>query len=97
MQYFYRAHLTPEKALAFAGKYFLGKGFAAGPAAASRAVYTDVRGAVEISLDSEGGHYTRVTIATRDVGESEIDKVAKRFLSELHAVEEPQHAVRGAY
>jgi hypothetical protein len=97
MHYFYRAHCTPEKALAFAGKYFLGRGFAAGPAAADRATYTDARGAVEIQLETEGGHYTRVTVATRDVGESEIDRVAKRFLAELHAVEEPQHAVRGAY
>jgi len=97
MQYFYRAHLTPEKALAFAGKFFLGRGFAAGPAAEGHALYTDARGAVEIGLDVEGGHYTRVTVGTRDVGESEIDRVAKRFLSELHSVEEPHHALRGAY
>jgi len=97
MHYFYRAHCTPEKALAFAGKFFLGGGFAAGPAAADRATYTAARGAVEIQLETEGGHYTRVTASTRDVGESEIDKVAKRFLAELHAVEEPRHAVRGAY
>jgi hypothetical protein len=36
-------------------------------------------------------------MATRDVGESELDKVAKRFLTELHAIEEPRHEVRGAY
>ena len=97
MQYFYRAHCTPEKVLAFAGKFFLGRGFAAGPAGADRASYTDARGSVAISLETEGGHYTRVTAGTRDVGESEIDKIAKRFLAELHAVEEPQHTVRGAY
>jgi hypothetical protein len=38
-----------------------------------------------------------VTVATDDVGESELDKVAKRFLSELHAAEEPGYVVRGAY
>lgn len=97
MQYFYRAHCTPEKVLAFAGKYFLGRGFAAGPAGSERASYTDPRGSVAVSLEMEGGHYTRVNVATRDVGESEIDKVAKRFLAELHAVEEPRHVVRGAY
>lgn len=97
MHYFYRAHCTPEKALAFAGKFFLARGFAAGPSAQDRITYTDNRGAVDIKLETEGGHYTRVTVSTRDVGESEIDKVAKRFLAELHAVEEPGHAVRGAY
>lgn len=97
MQYFYRAHVTPEKVLAFAGKFFLGKAFQAGPKGDSKSTYTDARGAVEVSVEIEGGHYTRVTAATRDVGESEIDKVAKRFLAELHAIEEPQHSVRGAY
>jgi len=97
MQYFYRAHVTPEKVLAFAGKFFLGRSFQAGPKGDARAVYTDDRGAVEIAVEIEGGHYTRVTASTRDVGESEIDRVAKRFLAELHAIEEPSHAVRGAY
>lgn len=97
MQYFYRAHVTPEKVLAFAGKYFLGKAFQAGPKAESKATYTGARGAVEIAVEGEGGHYTRVTAGTRDVGESEIDKVAKRFLAELHTMEEPQHVVRGGY
>ena len=97
MQYFYRAHSTPEKVLAFAGKFFLGRNFTAAGGGEGRASYTDSRGAIEIGVETEGGHYTRVTIATRDVGESEIDKVAKRFLAELHAVEEPGHAVRGAY
>ena len=45
----------------------------------------------------EGGHYTRVTVATSDVGESELDRVAKRFLAELHTQGEPGHVVRGAY
>ncbi len=97
MQYFYRAHITPEKVLAFAGKFFLGKSFQAGPKAESRMTYTDARGAVEISVENEGGHYTRVTAMTRDVGESEVDKLAKRFLAELHSLEEPEHVVRGAY
>lgn len=97
MRYFHRAHCTPEKALAFAGKFFLSRGFQEGPAAAERAVFTDGRGAVEVAVDVEGGHYTCVTVATREVGESEVDRLAKRFLAELHAVEEPAHTVRGAY
>ncbi|MFI5280598.1 MAG: hypothetical protein ACHQU1_08890 [Gemmatimonadales bacterium] len=96
MQYFYRAHTKPERVLAIAQTYFVGHGFA-GDSEGDDASYSDIRGHVTIKTESEGGHYTRVTIATDDVGESELDKVAKRFLSELHAAEEPAHVVRGAY
>ena len=96
MQYFYRAHVTPEEVLSFAEKFFTGRGFAGGHEG-SGAAYTDLRGRIGISVEIEGGHYTRVTAATSDVGESELDKVAKRFLTELHTVEEPEHIARGAY
>jgi hypothetical protein len=76
--------------------YFVGHGFA-GSSEGDDASYSDMRGHVTLTMESEGGHYTRVTVATDDVGESELDKVAKRFLSELHAAEEPGHVVRGAY
>ena len=96
MQYFYRAHLRPEGVLGFAQTFFVGRGFAGG-GNADAASYSDMRGCIAVSVEIEGGHYTRVTVATEDVGESELDKVAKRFLAELHAVEEPGHLVRGAY
>ena len=96
MQYFYRTHLRPEGVLGFSQTFFVGRGFAGG-GNADAASYSDMRGRIAIAVEIEGGHYTRVTVATEDVGESELDKVAKRFLAELHAVEEPGHLVRGAY
>jgi len=96
MQYFYRAHTTPEQVMTFARGFFGGRGFNASGAGDVQ-TFTDPRGAVKLSVEIEGGHYVRVTAGTTDVGESEIDRVAKRFLSELHASEEPGHAVRGAY
>ncbi len=96
MQYFYRAHTTPERVLALAQTYFVGHGFAGG-SEGDGATYSDMRGHITLGIETEGGHYTRVTVATDDVGESELDKVAKRFLAELHAAEEPAHVVRGAY
>ena len=96
MQYFYRAHTSPERVFGFAQTFFVDRGFAGG-GDGDRATYSDMRGQLAIHVEIEGGHYTRVTVATEDVGESELDKVAKRFLAELHAVEEPRHLVRGAY
>jgi len=38
-----------------------------------------------------------VEAATDQVGESELDKLAKRFLAEVHKLVEPAHVMRGAY
>jgi hypothetical protein len=97
MQYFHRAHITADQALGFAAEFFGRRGFTAGAATPETASYTDRRGTIRVRVEVEGGHYTRVTAATDDVGESELDRVAKRFLAELHRVEEPRHEVRGAY
>lgn len=96
MQYFYRAHSTPDQVLAFARTFFGGRGFNAS-GQGDQLTFNDPRGAVKLAIEIEGGHYVRVTAATNDVGESEIDKVAKRFLAELHASEDAGHAVRGNY
>lgn len=97
MQYFYRAHTAPEAVLEFAAAFFARRGFGQAGGAGERARFAGDLGAVDVQLETEGGHYTRVTVSTSDVGESQTDKVAKRFLSELHGVEEPGHKVRGAY
>jgi hypothetical protein len=96
MQYFYRSHATPEAALAFARSFFPGRGLP-GNVSGDDAAFSDARGTIKVHVEIEGGHYTLVTVGTGDVGESEIDKVAKRFLAELHTLDEPSHLVRGAY
>ncbi len=97
MQYFYRAHVLPEAILVAAERYFASRGLAVQRGTGDHARYVGLLGSVDLNVEIEGGHYTRVTLATRDVGESELDKVAKRFLSELHAMDEPHYEVRGAY
>lgn len=96
MQYFYRAHSKPEQILAFADTFFGGRRFTRS-GGGDHLRFSDARGPVDVHVEIEGGHYTRVTLGTQDVGESELDKLAKRFLSELHRVEEPRYKVRGAY
>jgi hypothetical protein len=96
MRYFHRVHVTPEQVLAFAQRFF-GDRAMTGGAGGAAASWSDARGAITVEVEGEGGHYTRVTAGTSDVGESELDKVAKRFLAELHAHEAPGHPVRGAY
>lgn len=99
MKYFYRAHTTPDAVLSFARTFFTSRGFTAEPGTVNRARYGEATlGTIDVQIETEGGgHYTRVTVATRNLGESEVDKVAKRFLSELHTLDEPEHVVRGSY
>ena len=97
MQYFHRAHAKPETVLSAAERYFGQRGLAVQRGAGHHARYVGLLGAVDLAIEVEGGHYVRVTLATRDTSRSELDDLAKRFLTELHAAEAPGHAARGAY
>nr|MBA2293064.1 hypothetical protein [Gemmatimonadales bacterium] len=46
---------------------------------------------------AEGGHYTLVTIDTDQPAESELDRLGKHFLGEVHKMANPQHELRGTY
>ncbi len=50
-----------------------------------------------MTIQADGGHYTLVTVETNQVGESEADKLAKRFLTVVHTMAEPTHRAIGAY
>ena len=97
MQYFYRAHCAPESVLEFARTFFTGRSFSAQMGQGDHARFTGPLGTVDLFVEIEGGHYTRVNVATSAVGESFVDKRAKRFLAELHGREAPAYQVRGAY
>ncbi|MBA2628175.1 MAG: hypothetical protein H0U85_09185 [Gemmatimonadales bacterium] len=96
MKYFHRTHLSPEQAVARATAFFASR---LGPTEESprRIAFAGAIGAVAITVEAEGGHYTRVTVATDQPGESEIDRLGRRFLTMLHTSAEPGHRPIGAY
>jgi hypothetical protein len=96
MRYFHRTALTPDQVLAEADT-FLGARVGASAPGARRRVYRGTVGEVTVTVRAEGGHYTLVNVETSNVGESEVDKLAKRFLALVHAKLEPAHTLRGAY
>ena len=96
MKYFHRTSLPIEQVLDFARSFFGGRLTPAEETPRRRA-YSGAIGKVTISVRAEGGHYTFVEVQTDQVGESELDRLAKRFLSEVHRMAEPSHQVRGAY
>ncbi len=96
MRYFHRTNASPEAVLDVAKSFFGGR-LAPAEESPRRRAYQGTLGRITISARPEGGHYTFVEVATDQVGESELDKVAKRFLAEVHRLVEPAHVMRGAY
>ena len=96
MRYFHRTTVTPDAALAEAVRAF-GRRLTQSEAAPRHRSFSGSLGTVTVRVRAEGGHYTLVTVTTDQPGESELDKLAKRFLGEVHVLAEPDHVLRGAY
>ena len=96
MKYFHRTHLAPDEVLARATSYFGGR-FAPVEELPRRRRFTGTVGQINVAVQAEGGHYTLVTVETNQVGESEADKLAKRFLTVVHTLADPTHRAIGAY
>jgi hypothetical protein len=96
MKYFHRTHVSPDDVLLRATAFF-GARLTPVEELARRRRFSGAIGQVTVTVQADGGHYTVVTVETNQVGESEVDKVAKRFLTEVHTMADPTHRPIGAY
>jgi hypothetical protein len=96
MKYFHRTSITPDQVLAAAARFF-GATLAPVEEQPRRRQFAGTIGRIGVTVQAEGGHYTLVTAETNQVGESEADKLAKRFLTLVHTLAEPDHRPIGAY
>ena len=96
MKYFHRTHLAADAVLTRATAYF-GANLTPVEELPRRRRFSGAIGQVTVTVQADGGHYTLVTVETNQVGESEADKLAKRFLTEVHTMAEPSHLPIGAY
>lgn len=96
MKYFHRTSVSPDTVIARATAFFAPR-LPPVEEGARRRRFAGALGQLGVSAQPEGGHYTLVTVETNQPGESELDKLAKRFLSVIHTVADPAHALRGAY
>ena len=96
MKYFHRTSVTPDEVLAGATRFF-GATLAPVGGEPRRRQFAGTIGRIGVTVQAEGGHYTLVTVETNQVGESEADKLAKRFLTLVHTMAEPSHRPIGAY
>jgi hypothetical protein len=96
MKYFHRTSLEPDLVMSQAVAFF-GTRLAPVEEAARMRRFSGQVGQVLVSAKDEAGHYTLVTVETNQPGESEADRLAKRFLTLLHTRAHPAHDPRGAY
>jgi hypothetical protein len=96
MKYFHRTHISPDDVLAAARRFFHST-LTQVEDQPRRAGFASTIGRIGVTVQAEGGHYTLITVVTDQVGESEADKLAKRFLTVIHTIAEPRHRPIGAY
>jgi hypothetical protein len=97
MRHFFRTQLTPVNVLSIADDFFPEIALhRSGHTARSRTFSGDL-GTLQLSVRKEGGHYTFVEVNTDQMGESRLDRNAKRFFVELHKTGDPRHRIEAAY
>ena len=96
MKYFHRTSVSPDDVVARAAAFF-GARLTPVEEGARRRRFSGPIGQVTLTVEAEGGHYTLVTAETNQPGESEVDKLVKRFLGVVHTAAEPSHVLRGSY
>lgn len=96
MKYFHRTNASPDAMLGLATEFF-GARLTPVLEEPRRRTFAGAIGRISVTVEAEGGHYTLVRVATDQVGESEADKLAKRFLTIAHATTHPNHRSIGAY
>jgi hypothetical protein len=96
MRYFHRTSLGIDDTLSAADAFFASRLDAVASDAHERA-YAGTIGRLAVHVRADGGHYTLITATTDQVGESELDKLTKRFLGTVHTKVHGDHALRGAY
>ena len=96
MKYFHRTHLPAYTVLARATAFF-GARLTPVEEQPRRRRFSGTVGQVVVTVQAEVGHYTLVTVETNQFGESDADKLAKRFLTVVHTMADPTHRPIGAY
>jgi len=97
MRHFYRSHLSPADVLIVADRFFPAMDLSQLTMAPRTRTYSGPLGTLKLTVRAEGGHYTFVQVDTDQIGESRLDRNAKRFFVTLHRAEDPAHALEASY
>ena len=97
MRHFFRTQLAPAEVFAVADAFFPTLPLERTAYTARSRKFSGLLGSLQLTVKKEGGHYTFVEINTDQVGESRLDRNAKRFFVELHRKSNPSHKLEAAY
>ena len=97
MRHFFRTQLLPADVLKVADEFFPTLPLDRTAYTARSRTYSGILGTLHLSVKKEGGHYTFVQIQTDQIGESRLDRNAKRYFVKLHRVADPNHRLEAAY
>lgn len=97
MRHFFRTQLAPVEVLRIADEFFPQLPLERTAHTARSRTYSGLLGTLQLTSKKEGGHYTFVEVNTDQMGESRLDRNAKRFFVELHRTADPSHKLEAAY
>jgi hypothetical protein len=97
MRHFFRTQMTPADVLSVADRFFPSLPLERSAHTARSRTFSGILGTLQLSVKKEGGHYTFVEVATDQIGESRLDRNAKRFFVELHRTTDPAHKLEASY
>lgn len=97
MKHFYRSQVPLAHVLEHADQFFAALEMARTLNAQRARAYAGPLGTLKLAVNKEGGHYTYVSIDTDQMGESRLDRNAKRFFVELKRAEDPAYRLEAAY
>lgn len=97
MRHFYRTQIAPADVLRIADEFFPQLPLERSAHTSRSRTYTGLLGTLQLSAKKEGGHYTFVEVHTDQMGESRLDRNAKRFFVELRRKADPSHRLEAAY
>jgi hypothetical protein len=97
MRHFFRTQLPPAEVLRVADEFFPTLPLERTAHTSRSRTFSGLLGTLQLSAKKEGGHYTFVEVHTDQIGESRLDKNAKRFFVTLHRKSDPSHRLEAAY
>jgi len=97
VRHFFRTQLMPADVLDVADEFFPTLPLDRTAHTARSRTYSGILGTLHLTVKKEGGHYTFVQIQTDQIGESRLDRNAKRYFVKLHRVADPSHKLEAAY
>jgi len=97
MKHFHRSHMMPADVVVLADRFFPELGLTQTVTGFRSRSYLGALGALKLSVESEGGHYTLIEADTDQMGESRLDRNVKKFFVQCHKKDDPSHTLEAAY